>query len=77
MHYLLEHINQDIKRRLSKDKGSTVNKPVQEIPQVQTAYNPVDREEEPLNHHENQEDRLSKAISCLFLIKMIAILEWT
>ena len=26
MHHLLEHINQDIKRRLSKDKDSTVNK---------------------------------------------------
>ena len=26
MHHLLEHINQDKKRRLSKDKDSTVNK---------------------------------------------------
>ena len=26
MHHLLEHINQDIKRRESKDKDSTVNK---------------------------------------------------
>ena len=26
MHHLLEHINQDIKRRLSKDKVSTINK---------------------------------------------------
>ena len=26
MHHLLEHINQDITRRLSKDKDSTVNK---------------------------------------------------
>ena len=26
MHYLLEHINQDMKRRKSKDKDSTVNK---------------------------------------------------
>ena len=26
MHHLLEHINQDIKRRQSKDKNSTVNK---------------------------------------------------
>ena len=26
MHHLLEHINQDIKRRYSKDKDSTVNK---------------------------------------------------
>ena len=26
MHHLLEHINQDIKSKLSKDKDSTVNK---------------------------------------------------
>ena len=26
MDYLLEHINQDIKRKLSKDKDSTVHK---------------------------------------------------
>ena len=26
MHHLLEHINQDIKRRYSKEKDSTVNK---------------------------------------------------
>ena len=26
MHHLLEHLNQDIKKRLSKDKDSTVNK---------------------------------------------------
>ena len=26
MHHLPEHINQDIKRRLSKDKDATVNK---------------------------------------------------
>ena len=38
---------------------------------------PWHREEEPLNHHEHQEDKLSKAISSLFPIKMIAILEWT
>ena len=28
MHHLLEHLNQDIKRRYSKDKDSTVNKTV-------------------------------------------------
>ena len=26
MHHIIEHINQDIARRLSKDKDSTVNK---------------------------------------------------
>ena len=35
---------------------------------------PWHRKEEPLNHHE---DKLSKATSSLFPIKMIAILEWT
>ena len=34
---------------------------------------PWHREEEPLN----EEDKLSKATSSLFPIKMIAILEWT
>ena len=38
---------------------------------------PWHREEEPLNHHETPEDKLSKATSSLFPIKMIAILEWT
>ena len=35
------------------------------------------REEEPLNHHETPGDKLSKATSSLFPIKIIAILEWT
>ena len=34
-------------------------------------------EEEPLNHHEHQEDKLSKATSSLFPTKMIAMLEQT
>ena len=39
---------------------------------------PRHREEEPLNHStRHQEDKLSKATSSLFPIKMIAILEWT
>ena len=38
---------------------------------------PLHREEEPLNHQSHQEDKLSKATSSLFPIKMIAILEWT
>ena len=37
---------------------------------------PWHREEEPLNHHETP-GRQSKAISSLFLTKMIAILERT
>ena len=36
---------------------------------------PWHREEERLNHHETQENKLSKAISSLFPIKMIAILN--
>ena len=39
--------------------------------------NPWHRKEEPLTITRHQEDKLSKAISSLFLIKMIAILEWT
>ena len=49
----------------------------QEIPQSQTADNPVaprGRAAQPSRH---QEDKLSKATSSLFPIKMIAILEWT
>ena len=38
---------------------------------------PWHHEEEPLNHHETPERQLSKAISSLFPIKTIAILEWT
>ena len=37
---------------------------------------PRHREEEPLIITRHQEDKLSKAISSLFPIKMIAILEW-
>ena len=60
----------------------------QEIPQSQTADKPVaprGRAAQPrgtarksrsiITRH--QEDKLSKAISSLFPIKMIAILEWT
>ena len=51
----------------------------QEIPQSQTAAdNPVaprGRAAQPSLRH--QEDKLSKATSSLFPIKMIAILEWT
>ena len=36
MHHLPEHINQDITRRLSKDKDSTVNKT-----QYQSKINPT------------------------------------
>ena len=47
-------------------------------PQSQTADNPVaprGRAAQP--SRDTQEDKLSKAISSLFPIKMIAILEWT
>ena len=50
----------------------------QKIPQSQTADNPVaprGRAAETIARH--QEDKLSKATSSLFPIKMIAILEWT
>ena len=51
----------------------------QEIPQSQTADNPMTpREEEPLNHQETpgRQIKQSNQLS-LFPIKMIAILEWT
>ena len=50
----------------------------QEIPQSQTADNPpgtARKSRSTITRH--QEDKLSKAISSLFPIKMIAILEWT
>ena len=47
----------------------------QEIPQSQTADNPVRKSRSTITRH--QEDKLSKAISSLFPTKMIAILEWT
>ena len=50
----------------------------QEIPQSQTADNPIaqrGRAAHSVTRH--QEDKLSKATSSLFPIKMIAILEWT
>ena len=48
----------------------------QEIPQSQTADNPMaPRGRATLTRH--QEDKLSKATSSLFPIKIIAILEWT
>ena len=49
----------------------------QEIPQSQTADNPMaprGRAAQPSRH---QEDKLGKATSSLFPIKMTAILEWT
>ena len=45
----------------------------QEIPQSQTADIPM----APWGRARNQEDKLSKATSFLFPIKMIAKLEWT
>ena len=50
----------------------------QEIPQSQTAYNPhgtARKSRSSITRH--QEDKLSKAISSLFPMKMIAKLEWT
>ena len=50
----------------------------QEIPQSQTADNPrgtARKSRSTITRH--QEDKLSKATSSLFHIKMIAILEWT
>ena len=50
----------------------------QEIPQSQTADNPVaprGRATQPSRDH--QEDKFSKATSSLYPIKIIAILEWT
>ena len=49
----------------------------QEIPQSQTADNPVAPRGRAAQPSRDQEDKLSKAISSLFPIKMIAILEWT
>ena len=45
----------------------------QEIPQSQTADNPM----APGGRATQPEDKLSKATSSIFPIKMIAILEWT
>ena len=45
----------------------------QEIPQPQTADSPMSQS--TITRH--QEDKLSKATSSFFPIKMIAILEWT
>ena len=47
----------------------------QEIPQLQTADNPMVPRGRAVTRH--QEDKLSKAINSLFPIKMIAVLEWT
>ena len=50
----------------------------QEIPQSQTADHPLGiarKSRSTITRH--QEEKLSKAISSLFPIKMIAILEWT
>ena len=58
---------------LSQKLTKIVSEYDQEIPQSQTADNRVARS--TITRH--QEDKLSKATSSLFLIKMIAILEWT
>ena len=47
----------------------------QEIPQSKTADNPMTSRGRAITRH--KEDKLSKATSSLFPIKMIAILEWT
>ena len=54
-----------------------VNEYDKEIPQSQTADNPMASEEEHTTITRHQEDKLSKATSCLFPTKMIAKLEWT
>ena len=52
-----------------------VSKYDQEIPQSQTAEYPVALRGSSITRH--QEDKLSKATSSFFPIKIIAILEWT
>ena len=47
----------------------------QEIPQSQTADNPIGKRHTTITRH--QEDKLRKATSSFFTIKMIAKLEWT
>ena len=50
----------------------------QEIPQSQTTDNPLGTARKSCSTiMRHQEDKLSKATSSLFPIKMIAILEWT
>ena len=49
----------------------------QEIPQSQTADNPIASQGRAAQPSQDQKDKLSKATSSLFHIKMIAILEWT
>ena len=61
--------NHDLFRRLLK----IVSEYDPEIPQLQTEDNPVVPRGTTTRH---QEDKLSKATSSLFPIKMIAILEW-
>ena len=60
-------------------KGSKiVSEYDQEIPQSKTAGNPIaPRGRAPQPSRDSKEDKLSKATSSLFPIKMIAILEWT
>ena len=73
-HVLMDLLNltfENDKKNLSK----IVSEYDQEIPQSQTADNPVRKSRSTITRH--QEDKLSKAISSLFPIKMIAILEWT
>ena len=58
---------------MGQDVIKIVSEYDQEIPQSQTADNPV----APRGRAAQPSDKLSKATSSLFPIKMIAILEWT
>ena len=49
----------------------------QKIPQSQTAYKPMAPQGRATQQSRDQEEKLSKATSSLFPIKMIAKLEWT
>ena len=49
----------------------------QDIPQLQTADNPVDRKEEPLNHHKTPGRQIKHSNQLSFPHQKIAILEWT
>ena len=47
MHHLLKHINQDITRRKSKDKDSTVNKTEYQSKKKQQQVNPGGPDKQP------------------------------
>ena len=49
----------------------------QEIPQSQTADNPVAPRGRPLNHHKTPGRQIKQSNQLSLPIKMIAILEWT